>query len=412
MSGLERLWQWRGHLLLLVASGLPAAFSFVFIPIIITATSMEQYGKFAAFQSMLLGVNLIAGLSSAGYIANAHVIHERRNVIFNSMIFILILSFPLVLVAAALIDSYIVHGGWTSVLIMSACTIATYINSLYGSFLLLKKKYISLVQQSAAQLVSQYICVIVLMKLGVMSAMSLSMALLCGASCGVFVCLRFDTGLWLNWGSVSAKEMRRVIGFGFPLMFHFFLSISIGNFDRWYLSYSTNSQLLAQYSVALTLAAAAMMILDVFNKIYSPKVYELLMTREFVLVAHFSIQALFIVQSMFVTLFVYVFGCQYIDWFINSNYGSVKKIFGFMLIANMVYIVYYIAVPYLYFFNKTRYILYSSGLGVMAVVLLFASLSSPVDAWLLVAVKGIGFFIMGLATLFWAWLCFKLESVR
>lgn len=412
MKELDALERIKRHFFLIASSVLPAALGFFFLPIIVKEASVDQYARYVALQSGLLVLNVFAGFSSAGYVSNAHVEEAKRQIIFSSMICVLMISVPFLLIIAIFLDLTLVRQGWMATAVMVGYAIASYINSLHISFFVLKKSYIHLFIQCAVQLSVQYGLVIVFIVFGVVNATSLSVALLVGAIAGVMVCIQFDTGLVLERSSVKITEAKRIFSYGLPLLPHFLLSIAIGNFDRWYLSSLPDDKTLAQYSIAFTLAATVMMATDVYNKIYSPKVFDLLINGDHAFSSHLRVQRNFLFYCLVTACFAYLVGYWYIQLFIDWKYDGVVRYFVFMLACNFFFVIYYIAAPYIYFYNKSKYVLYSSLMGAMAILCLFLFVPAMSGVVWLIIFKSVGILVMGMAAVVGAWACFITRPER
>jgi O-antigen/teichoic acid export membrane protein len=389
----------RALVLLLLASGLPVCVNFALTPLITASMSTSEYGQYVNYLTLSAVVNVMVGLSSAGYVSNAYIHPEAASRIVSSMIGFM---------GATLLPGALLAGGAAQLAklpglaISAALTLAAalaFVNVAFQTFVILRRQYGNLLVLAVAQTTAQSAVVSVLLISRHLDLWGLVLGHLAGFAVAGLCALV----LWRRLGIVphwpDRQALRAIFLYGAPLVPHTILSLASGSFDRWYLLGLGRTDVLAVYGVALMVASAVPLLLDVANKIYSPMVFERLKACDHRVGTHVARMARFVALGLLVAGLAALAGYWFVVVAFDTKYREAAWLCVQLAMASGTFVLYYAAAPYLFFFNKTLLVLLASAAGAVVTAALSLAL---VGSWALqglIAGKCAGFVVSGAVAL-------------
>ncbi|MBN9410994.1 MAG: hypothetical protein J0H69_17760 [Burkholderiales bacterium] len=386
------------YLLLLASAAVPPLVGLVLAPLITAHVTTAEYGSYVAYQTLCGMLNAIAGFSSVGYISNAFIHPQEAPSINASMLTAATGSLPVVALAALWLNSHMQSQPPMLVAAMVAAALMTYVIGYFQAYATLLKRYGYLLGLALAQFGIQAVLVLMFIGNQTLDLDRLVLGHVAGLALATLACLGpVRARLGLTWVRPRAATVRTLFWYGLPLVPHNFLSLATGSFDRWLLAKVDAVEFLAVYGVALSVAAPMYILLDVANKVYSPRVFEQL--RDGLREVHHFLGGMIALNAfgIFSATVVGVTGRFFIVHFFGPQYRDAAVFCVPLCFSIAAFSMYYSASPFLYYFNRTRLILAATIAG---------AATAGVASWFgyvawggmgLVAAKAAGFIVCGLA---------------
>lgn len=390
---------WRSAILLLLASGLPVLVNFLLSPLITANVSIFEYGQFVSYLTVCSVINVLIGLSVGGYISNAHLRPQEAPQIISSMgCFMLATVLPVGTLAC--IGAYL--SNLPNMAIVAAIVLGgvfNFISTTFQSYVILGRKYGQLLLLSSIQALVQASAVGALLGLGQLTLWGLILsnlgAFAAAACCAMILLLRRG----VSFRRPSAAAMLRLLAYGIPLVPHLFLSLATGSFDRWLLIGEERVDDLAIYAVALSVSSAVYLLLDVWNKLYSPSIFEMLAAANYSPRVFARKIFTFIAFGVAVSAVSSAVGFVFITYAFHVKYESAAWLSVHLCIASGAFTLYCAASPFLYYFNRTGLILLSTSAGALVAVVLSMAFFDLFGLHGLIYGKMLGFITTGVVAL-------------
>jgi O-antigen/teichoic acid export membrane protein len=397
----------RAQLLLILASGMPVAVSLVLTPLITSNISTFEYGSYVSYLTLCSIINVVVGLSSAGYVSNAHIHPEDAIQITSSMAWFMLMTIAPAAIFAGLAARLSELPDPTIAAALVLTGVFNYVTTSFQSISILRRQYGNLLVLAVAQVAVQVGVVALLLLAAKLSLWGLILGNLGGGGlAAAYVFLR-----WRRRGQSFERPKKdtllRLLVYGTPMVPHMLLSLATGSFDRWYLVGTKRIDDLAVYAVALSVSGAVFIALDVWNKLYSPSVFEQLKMPSGPLKVYVGKIGAFIAIGVLISGMIAVAGYYFIIHAFDPKYRAAARLCVFLCFASGGFALYYSAAPFLYYFNRTGLILFSSSLGAIATAVFSASSFGALELYGLIYGKFIGFVVTGVAALAFALLVLK-----
>ncbi len=348
-----------GHYLL--SNAFSAAIPFVLLPILTRKMSLNDYGEFSVFQSLITGFGALVGLNTVGAAARKYYddVIFGHLVRYNSSCFaILILSLIFLYIVISLLSGVITRK---ELFDNSLLMIALFI-SFFNYVLLFRLSQFQIREQSNKyfhyQLIkggSLFIIVLLFLELFDASVRTVVMAFFTSAAIVAFISMLslFRSGL-IKINSFSIADSVDAIKFGLPLVPHVLGVFLLSYIDRIVIATSLGNEKAAIYMLGVQLSLGVCCFFDALNKALLPWFYRALKLNDpdknRLIVKH-TYKALFMISI--VALFLFFVSPTFITIVAGEKYESARDLIGWLFVGQCYVGCYMLFTNYLFFNKKT-----------------------------------------------------------
>lgn len=345
-----------------------AAVPFLLLPFFTRWLTPEDYGKvamfglFAAFLSPVLGLS-INGAIAQKYYDKQQGMYKNAKLLWNGFLLVLFMSSVCILVVL-LLQTYFIKYLSLSLPVLLLSVLSTFISMVFQCYLTLlqvRKKawhYGSL--QMLFVLLSAGLSLLLVGYfdynwLGRVYASVLA-NLVVAVVCFLFIIKR----KWIVF-EFSKIDVRNLLNFGFPLIFHSVGGLLIAMIDRFFIANMVSMKEAGLYTLAYSICSVFGMLTNSFNQAFIPWLFEKLSRNdeeENLKIIKFSYSIMILIMVLaFVGTIVSPFVLKY---FIGKSFLSSEKFFLWLLLGFAFGGMYYLVTNYVFYTGKTKYLAYST----------------------------------------------------
>jgi len=356
----------RSSLVYLVLNGISAFIPFLLIPFYTTYLTPTDFGYFTSFQIL---TGLVSPFISFGLISYIEVTQQtfpeddKKNIVIISTIiffinsfFIFLLFFPL----KNIISSYI-PVNWLIITSIMVVPLSQNISQIILTIYQMKNKVIEYLKFSLFNLFLTTTLSITLIYFINASWQGRVMGMLISSIFLIIITLilmfRYIENIKIN---VSYLNIKRMLKFGFPLVLSNIFGFLLLMIDRTILFAKIGPNDTGLYSLGFQISQIVLMSLLSANTAFVPWLYSQLKLNNYLRneqVVKWSY--LFILISILFSLVFGIIAPYFLKYFINESFYGAFKFILILSLAQGVRSIYFVAINYISYSGKTKFILYS-----------------------------------------------------
>ncbi|MGX4803500.1 lipopolysaccharide biosynthesis protein [Bradyrhizobium guangdongense] len=294
----------RAGLIYVVANVTSAAIPFLLLPILTRALRPDEYGEVVNFALLVTFCLTFCGLNAHAALGVIWFRQPREDIpsyTGAALALAVASTIAMALLVATVLWIHPPLGGGLNPLWGAAAALAAGANVIVQCRLVLWQS-----QQKAAQSGSlQFLASLANVGLSLLAVLWLGWGA-AGRNAGITVSagLMACVVLGIFWAkrearwSIRWREMRVLLAFGLPLIFHTFAGVLLGTADRWIVSIKLGGDSLGVYGAGAQLGVTMGILADAFVKAYGPWMYEKLASSE-AIDKYYAVGAIYAMMPIF-----------------------------------------------------------------------------------------------------------------